>query len=203
MSTGEGMRRVRLHADELNELIGPEFVQAANKGGGAGLFITGYSQTAQDIEAKVGSTAKAEQIGGNLNSIVMLRVKNIATAERVTDQLEQVRVFTRLQASGVSDTNDPTEMADFASRNEDRIATEKVPMLDPAWLMKLPKGQAFALLEGGKLVKIRIPLPLPASEEGVPGTWRDMLTEMRLTYANYVAMNPDEGLTVEGSGNGF
>jgi hypothetical protein len=76
-------------------------------------------------------------------------------------------------------------------------------MLDPAWLMKLPKGQAFALLEGGKLVKIRIPLPLPASEEGVPGTWRDMLTEMRLTYANYVAMNPDEGLTVEGSGNGF
>ena len=52
MSTGEGMRRVRLHADELNELIGTEFVQAANKGGGAGLFITGYSQTAQDIEAE-------------------------------------------------------------------------------------------------------------------------------------------------------
>jgi conjugative coupling factor TraD (TOL family) len=203
MSTLEGNRRVRLHADELNELIGPEFVQAANKGGGAGLFITGYSQTAQDIEAKVGSAAKAEQIGGNLNSIVMLRVKNLATAERLTNQLEQVRVFTRLQASGVSDTNDPTEMADFASRNEDRIATEKVPMLDPAWLMKLPKGQAFALLEGGKLVKLRIPLPLPASEEGVPTTWRDMLSQMRRGYESYIAHVPDETLTVEGSSRGF
>lgn len=202
MSTQERMRRVRLHADELNELIGPEFVQAANKGGGAGLFITGYSQTAQDIEAKVGSTAKAEQIGGNLNSVVMLRVKNLATAERLTDQLEQVRVFTRLQASGVSDTNDPTEMADFASRNEDRIATEKVPMLDPAWLMKLPKGQAFALLEGGKLVKIRIPLPLPAAEAGVPDNWADMLGQMRVNYAAYVARNPDETLTVEGTLHG-
>lgn len=203
MSTMEGMRRVRLHADELNELIGPEFVQAANKGGGAGLFITGYSQTAQDIEAKVGSSAKAEQISGNLNSIVMLRVKNLATAERLTDQLEQVRVFTRLQASGVSDTNDPTEMADFASRNEDRITTEKVPMLDPAWLMKLPKGQAFALLEGGKLVKLRIPLPLAANEQGVPSDWMSMLGEMRTTYASYVARTPDGALTVEGAGNGF
>ncbi|CAD5366893.1 Type IV conjugative transfer system coupling protein TraD [Rubrivivax sp. A210] len=199
MSWTEGMRRVRLHADELNELIGPEFVQAANKGGGAGLFITGYSQTAQDIEAKVGSTAKAEQISGNLNSIVMLRVKNLATAERLTDQLEQVRVFTRLQASGVSDTNDPTEMADFASRNEDRVSTEKVPMLDPAWLMKLPKGQAFALLEGGKLVKIRIPLPLAAGEEGVPENWEAMLTAMRSSYASYVARNPEDALTVEGA----
>lgn len=203
MSVKEGQRRVRLHADELNELIGPEFVQAANKGGGAGLFITGYSQTTQDIEAKVGSTAKAEQIGGNLNSIVMLRVKNLQTAERLTSQLDQVRVFTRLQASGVSDTNDPTEMADFASRNEDRITTEKVPMLDPSWLMKLPKGQAFALLEGGKLVKIRIPLPLPATEEGVPANWGQMLAQMRTGYETYVSSNPDEGLTVEGTGGGF
>ena len=69
MSTPQAMRRVRLHADELNELIGPEFVQAANKGGGAGLYITGYSQTAQDIEAKVGSTAKAEQIDVLLEEI--------------------------------------------------------------------------------------------------------------------------------------
>lgn len=198
MSSPEPLRRVRLHADELNELIGPEFVQAANKGGGAGLFITGYSQTAQDIEAKVGSAAKAEQIGGNLNSVVMLRVKNLATAERLTNQLEQVRVFTKVLASGASDTNDPTEVADFSSRNEDRVATEKVPMLDPAWLMKLPKGQAFALLEGGRLVKLRIPLPLPADDEIAPASWAQMLGRMRATYDGYVVRTPDGPLTVEG-----
>ncbi|MCW5632762.1 MAG: type IV conjugative transfer system coupling protein TraD [Rubrivivax sp.] len=200
MSSHEPLRRVRLHADELNELIGPEFVQAANKGGGAGLFITGYIQTAQDIEAKVGSAAKAEQIGGNLNSVVMLRVKNLATAERLTHQLEQVRVFTKVLASGASDTNDPTDIADFSSRNEDRVATEKVPMLDPAWLMKLPKGQAFALLEGGRLVKLRIPLPLPADDDIAPASWAQMLGRMRATYDEHAVRTPDGPLTIEGEG---
>lgn len=202
MSQPEATRRVRLHADELNELIGPEFVQAANKGGGAGLYITGYSQTAQDIEAKVGSAAKADQIGGNLNSLVMLRVKNLATAERLTDQLEQVRVYTRTLASGTSDTNDPTEFTDFASRAEDRVAAEKVPTLDPAWLMRLPKGQAFALLEGGRLVKLRIPLPLPSPDQAVPSTWAQMLEQMRNRYDAYLQRTPDLPLTVEGTGGG-
>ena len=203
MSTPQAPRRVRLHADELNELIGPEFVQAANKGGGAGLFITGYSQTAQDIEAKVGSAAKAEQIGGNLNSLVMLRVKNLETAKRLTDQLEEVRVLTRTLASGVSDSNDPTEFTDFASRAEDRLAAEKMPMLDPAWLMRLPKGQAFALLEGGRLVKLRIPLPLATQQVGVPSTWAAMLEQMRADYDGYLRRTPDAALTVEGTGSGY
>ena len=203
MSTPQAMRRVRLHADELNELIGPEFVQAANKGGGAGLYITGYSQTAQDIEAKVGSTAKAEQIGGNLNSLVMLRVKNLETARRLTDQLDEVRVLTRTLASGASDTNDPTDFTDFASRSEDRIAAEKVPMLDPAWLMRLPKGQAFALLEGGRLVKLRIPLPRPSEDDRVPATWTAMLAQMQATYDGYLQRTPDAALTVEGTGRGY
>ena len=202
MSSSEAQRRVRLHADELNELIGPEFVQLANKGGGAGLFITGYSQTTQDIEAKVGSAAKAEQIGGNLNSLVMLRVKNLDTAKRLTDQLAQVRVFTRTLASGVSDANDPTEFTDFASRAEDRIAGEKVPLLDPAWLMRLPKGQAFALLEGGRLVKLRIPLPLQTQSLEVPSTWTEMLARMRDSYDGYIQRTPEMPLTVEGTGGG-
>jgi conjugative coupling factor TraD (TOL family) len=203
MPSAEPMRRVRLHADELNELIGPEFVQAANKGGGAGLFITGYSQTAQDIEVKVGSAAKADQIGGNLNSIVMLRVVNVDTARKLTDRLEEVRIATRLVASGASDTNDPADFAEFATRNEDRVSAEKVPLLDPAWLMKLPKGQAYALLEGGRLSKVRIPLPLPHVDTNIPATWSTMLDHMRTDYAAHIARAPERDLTVEGTGGGF
>ena len=203
MSESEPLRRVRFHGDELNELIGPEFVQAANKGGGAGLQITGYSQTAQDIEVKVGSTAKADQIGGNLNSMVMLRVMNADTAKKLTDRLEEVRVATRLVASGASDTNDPADFADFSTRNEDRVSMEKVPLLDPAWLMKLPKGQAFALLEGGRLCKIRIPLPLAHVDDEIPSTWDAMLHSMRTNYAEYVARTPDLDLTTEGTGSAY
>ena len=203
MPNPEPLRRVRLHADELNELIGPEFVQAANKGGGAGLFITGYSQTAQDIEVKVGTPAAAEQLGGNLNSLIMLRVVNADTAAKLTDRLEEVRVATRLVASGVADTNDPDRVEDFSSRNEDRISMEKVPMLDPAWLMKLPKGQAFALLEGGRLMKIRIPLPLPHVDARTPANWQAMLEHMRIQHAQHADRNPEQGLTVEGAGSGY
>jgi len=203
MSSQERQRRVRFHGDELNELIGPEFLQGANKGGGAGLNITGYSQTAQDIETKVGSPAKAEQLSGNLNSLVMLRVVNIDTARKLTDRLEEVRVLTRLMASAASDTNDPGDFAEFASKNEDRISPEKVPMLDPSWLMKLPKGQAYCLLEGGKLQKVRIPLPLPHEDAAIPSTWSAMLGHMRASYADYVSRVPDDALTVEGTGGGF
>lgn len=33
-------------------------------------------------------------------------------------------------------------------------------LLDTAALIQLPKGQAFALLEGGQLWKVRLPLPV-------------------------------------------
>lgn len=56
-----------------------------------------------------------------------------------------MRVVSTFVSSSVSDTNDPGDFADFASRNGDRITTESAPMLAPSDLVQLPKGQAFAL----------------------------------------------------------
>ena len=89
----------------------------------------------------------------------MLRVKEVATAELMTNQLPDVQVVSTIVSSSVTDTNDPGDFADFASRNEDRLAPETVRMLEPTDLVQLPKGQAFALLHGGQLHKIRMPLP--------------------------------------------
>jgi hypothetical protein len=49
----------------------------------------------------------------------------------------------------------------FTSRNEDRISGSEVPLLTPADLVTLPKGQAFALIEGGQLYKVRMPPTVP------------------------------------------
>jgi len=152
-------RRIAIHADEFNELIGDEFTPLLNKAGGAGFQVTAYTQTWSDVEARIGSPAKAGQIAGNFNTLIMLRVKEVATAELLTDQLPQVQVVSTIVSSSVSDTNDPGEFTDFASRNEDRIAPESVRMLEPTDLVQLPKGQAFALIHGGRLHKIRMPLP--------------------------------------------
>ena len=150
---------ISMHADEFNELIGDEFVPLLNKAGGAGFQVTAYTQTWSDVEARIGNRAKAGQVAGNFNTMIMLRVKELATAEMLTDQLPKVEVFTLMSVSGVNDSSEPGSGIDFSSRNEDRISVSEVPLLTPAELITLPKGQAFALLEGGQLWKIRMPLP--------------------------------------------
>jgi conjugal transfer pilus assembly protein TraD len=173
---------ISLHADEFNELIGDEFVPLLNKAGGAGFQVTAYTQTWSDVEARIGSQAKAGQVAGNFNTLLMLRVKELATAEMLTEQLPRVEVFTLMSVSGVDDSSDPGSGVDFKSRNEDRISVSEVPMLTAADMVTLPKGQAFALLEGGQLWKIRIPLPDNTGDVDLPRDFKEMADAMRRGY---------------------
>ncbi|MCB1858326.1 MAG: TraM recognition domain-containing protein, partial [Gammaproteobacteria bacterium] len=176
------MPTISLHADEFKELIGDEFVPLLNKAGGAGFQVTAYTQTWSDVEARIGNRAKAGQVAGNFNTLLMLRVKELATAEMLTDQLPKVEVFTLMSVSGVDDSSDPTSGVDFKSRNEDRISVSEVPMLTPAELVALPKGQAFALLEGGQLWKLRMPLPDASKDPVMPESLAAVANEMERTY---------------------
>lgn len=177
-SAETGKRKVSIHADEFNELIGDEFIPLLNKAGGAGYQVTVYTQTWMDVEAKIGSAAKAGQIGGNLNTMIMLRVKTTETAEMLTKQLPDVRIMTSTLVSRAGDVAFPDSHEDFSSGNEDRIGTETVPMLSPSDLTQLPKGQAFALIEGGQLYKIRLPLPKKDPNEKLPEHIREMALSM-------------------------
>ncbi|MCB1753435.1 MAG: TraM recognition domain-containing protein, partial [Gammaproteobacteria bacterium] len=166
--------------DEFNELIGDEFIPLLNKAGGAGFQVTAYTQTWSDVEARIGNRAKAGQVAGNFNTLIMLRVKEMATAEMLTEQLPRVEVFTLMSVSGVDDSSEPGSGVDFKSRNEDRISVSEVPLLTPAELITLPKGQAFALLEGGQLWKLRMPLPVDDSD--MPESLAEIANEMERTY---------------------
>ena len=181
-------RRIAIHADEFNELIGDEFIPLLNKAGGAGFQVTAYTQTWSDVEARIGSRAKAGQIGGNFNTLIMLRVKNAETAEFLTEQLPEVNLVSMTVVSSASDTNDPSDFADFASRNEDRISTEARPLLTPADLVQLPKGQAFAFIDGGQLYKIRMPLPEGSHDLGMPENLDAMAREMAVQYARTIGV---------------
>ncbi|WP_308906836.1 TraM recognition domain-containing protein, partial [Klebsiella pneumoniae] len=78
------------HSDDFRLLLGDELIPLINNGGGAGIQITAYTQTLPDIEAKIGNSAKAAQVVGNFNSLVMLRVRHTETAELLTRQLPEV-----------------------------------------------------------------------------------------------------------------
>ena len=173
---------ISLHADEFNELIGEEFVPLLNKAGGAGFQVTAYTQTWSDVEARIGNRARTGQVAGNFNTMLMLRVKELETATMLTDQLPRVEVFTLMSVSGVDDSSEPGSGIDFKSRNEDRISVSEVPMLSAADLVALPKGQAFALLEGGQLWKLRIPLPHDRKDASMPEDFEAMAEAMRRRY---------------------
>ncbi|EGI3981545.1 type IV conjugative transfer system coupling protein TraD [Escherichia coli] len=182
---GEGGSKVpiNLHCDEFNELMGDEFIPLINKGGGAGMQVTAYTQTSSDIEARIGNAAKTAQVQGNFNNLIMLRVRENRTAELLTTQLPQVEIYTKTLVSGHQDTADVNADQDFTSSTQDRVGTVKVPLLEPADIVTLPKGQAFALLEGGQLWKIRIPLPAgDADDVLMPESIEKIAEEMRRSY---------------------
>ncbi|GAB4355614.1 MAG: hypothetical protein Kow0060_07680 [Methylohalobius crimeensis] len=174
---------VSLHADEFYEIIGPEFIPLVNKTRGAGFQVTAYTQTWSDIEARMGTAARAGQVEGNFNSLVMLRPRQLATAELLTSRLETVDVKTKMLVSGVHDSSDPVSDVHFTSNNQDRISNEKVPLVHPADVMALPRGQAFALMEGGRLWKLRLPLPSVEDDPAMPRDLDEVLTSMRTRYA--------------------
>jgi hypothetical protein len=82
----------------------------------------------------------------------------------------------------------------FTSSTADRITTTSVPLIEPAHVVNLPKGQAFALLEGGNLWKIRMPLPSPDPDEAMPEGLRELAGYMRQHYVNAGDWWQGEGL---------
>ncbi len=153
-----------------------------NKAGGAGFQVTAYTQTWSDVEARLGNRAKAGQVAGNFNTLIMLRVKELATAGMLTDQLPNVEVLTLMSVSGVDDSSDPSSGVDFRSRNEDRISVSEVTLLTVSELVTLPKGQAFAMLSGGQLWKLRMPLADRIAGASLPQSLCKIAKQMERSY---------------------
>ncbi|HOB63510.1 MAG TPA: conjugative transfer system coupling protein TraD [Candidatus Competibacteraceae bacterium] len=155
----EAVPETCLHLDEFAELArGPEIIQALNKGRGAGLRFSLYTQTLADIAAGLGHRDRASQVIGNVsNTLVMLRVADLDTADLLVKRLGKVEVNMLMQVSGATDSSDPDSPVHFTSNTQDRVSTQTVPLLDEGHLMQLPRGQAFVLMSGGQLYKVQFP----------------------------------------------
>lgn len=86
-------------------------------------------------------------------------------------------------------------------KNEDRISAERVPMLTASDLTQAFQAQAFALIDGGQLYKIRIPLLDENDDAFMPKDLDSLVQELdrdRNSKATYATE-----LTTEGSGGGW
>ena len=88
-----------------------------------------------------------------------------------------------MEVSGANDSADVESKVDFTSKNEDRVSVVESPLLAPADLMSLSKGQAFVLKDGGDLWKIRIPLPKGETDEDVPQNIKEIAEQMKGNYS--------------------
>ena len=174
--------KICIHADEFNELAGDEFIPMLNKAGGAGIQVTAYTQTLSDIEAKVGVKAKAQQMIGNFNTVIMLRVLEQETAEFVVKRQAQVVVEELKTYSNVSEISDVDKGQHYTSGSQTRQDRERVDLVQAADLMRLPKGQAFAWLDGNKVHKIRMPLPDDSDLLNVPDNLKGVAEQMKSQY---------------------
>ena len=153
------MQRICIHADEFNDIVGPHLHPMLSKSGGAGVQITAYTQTLADIEASLdGDRAAAARLVGNFNTLIMLRVRTLDTARTLVEQVPNYDVTDLAESSSVADSSQTESPVSFTSSLSARVAVRSVHGIEASDVMRLPKGEAFALLGGGSIWKLRFPL---------------------------------------------
>lgn len=156
----KGSGPVWLFVDELGDVVTEQFVSLLNKSRGAGLRVVACGQTAADLEAALGSRAKALQVLGNASTIIQFRAQSSADAA-VFSELSGERL---LQVASDSVAYEPALFGsgwkgvdDFRARfGEARNSVEHA--LVPPWaLVQLPVFHFFARWEG-RVFTGRVPL---------------------------------------------
>ena len=194
----DAIKPIWLHIDEFHSVLkggsdGEPFQSILNRSAGAGIRVMAYTQTYDDIEDATGSATSAGVILGNFNSIFMLRVKTEKTAEYLTQAIEKcdrygidVTAMTGGAGEATVDEDDikyGKSSADFFnSKNSMGVKSEAYePIITPQMVMGLPKGQAFALINGAKLLKLRFPL-LKEDKGFIPPTLTTMIKSIKEKY---------------------
>jgi len=153
---GVNLTPVNVFIDEAAEVVNDPFIQLLNKGRGAGLRLIVATQTFADFAARTGSEAKARQVLGNINNLIALRVLDAETQQYVTDGLPKTRLKSVLLTQG-STTHSQNPLL-YTGNVGERLGEEEGDLFPPALLGQLPNLHYLAVLDGGRIVKGRLPI---------------------------------------------
>ena len=161
---GGGGGPISLFVDELADAISPPFISLLNKGRGAGIRIAGSAQTLADLEAALGSEARARQVLGNVNSVVQFRSPGLEDAAAFAS-LAGARL---LPSTADGESYEPAlfgsgiDMVDDFRAVFSRQTAWRAEELVPAWAVtELPRFEFF-IRSGGRVAKGVAPLLPPA-----------------------------------------
>ena len=164
-NAGRPERSLNVFVDEAAEVVNDPFIQLLNKGRGARLRLTVATQTFADFAARTGSEAKARQVLGNINNMIVLRALDAETQTYVTDSLPKTTVRSLMTTQGSNSSG--TDPLLFTGNVSERLSEEEADLFPPALLGHLPNFHYIAQFAGGRIVKGRLPI-LGSRKPGTP-----------------------------------
>lgn len=139
----------------MSNVINRPLIEILNKGAESGIRTTCAMQTVSDLAARLGSDAAARMALGNFNNLIALRTKDRTTQEFVAETFGKTYIAGTEAALTTSSHTGP---AAFSSGVTRRMASVRDDIIPRDVLGKLPNGEFFASLAGGRLVKGRAPI---------------------------------------------
>lgn len=146
-----------LIVDEAAEAINEQMLQILNKGRGAGFKAFVAYQTRSDFTAKLGNVAKMQQVLGNLNNQIVLRLEDIDTAQWFSEKAGTTAIRNLVVSSSTS-TGSEAHVGEFSGSVSRSAQLEKAPLIPHDLVMQLPNLQYFLRISGGAVYQGRIPI---------------------------------------------
>ncbi|HTF58100.1 MAG TPA: type IV secretion system DNA-binding domain-containing protein [Planctomycetota bacterium] len=177
---------ISLFVDELADAVSPPFISLLNKGRGAGIRITGSAQTAADLEATLGSEARARQVLSNANTVVQFRSPNLDDAEAFSS-LAGARL---LPAVSDAESYEPALFTSGLEPVDDfravfgRHTAWRPGEFVPAWAVTALPRFEFFVRSGGRVAKGVAPLMAPASLDPVRAIQEGCVDASRVDLAD-------------------
>ena len=155
--TESGKEQVYLFLDEAAEGLNDQAIQILNKAGGAGFKVFIATQTAADLEVRLGKKPKALQVLGNTNNVICLRVRDYETATMIADMMGETTIRKVSTSHNLGSETEAT-VVEFRGSVTRSQGEEKAPLVSPDILTRLPNLQYIAMVAGGRVVKGRLPI---------------------------------------------
>jgi conjugal transfer pilus assembly protein TraD len=161
MAHAKGQRPIWLFIDEMADAATVELVSLLGKRRGAGLRIIGCAQTVSDLEAALGSRARALQVVANVNTLIQFRSPGGPDAETFSDAAGSRLLRTRSESAAYEPAllgSGLKTVDDFRARFGEILGWSERPLV-PSWaVVQLPIFHFFARLSEGRVYRGRVPL---------------------------------------------
>lgn len=154
---GEADVRVAVNVDEVAEVVNIPFIQLENKGRGALFDLTFFSQSVQDITARMGSAAFRDMVLENANNVIAFRVSGEETVRFVQGRLGTTEIGSVAYGYSLSQRTED-HIAHFTGGVSRNIADKEVDLFPRDLLARQPDFSYVGYFSGGRVVKGRIPI---------------------------------------------